>query len=167
MKQYETLAGRRFSLAELTAEERAFLDELLALYRARPEWSEFAREWVRRGRAGPWRGRRVPVGSPLYRICQDLEARLGVAEGRVAPPDYRDQLASLIEERFGSRYAFCQATGIDQGNLSKVLAGHRHLSPETLQRALEALGVVLRLVDRATAVAGGEPLVTGSAAAAG
>jgi len=27
-------------------------------------------------------------------------------QGKVAPPDYRDYLADLIEEKYGSRYKF-------------------------------------------------------------
>jgi transcriptional regulator with XRE-family HTH domain len=77
--------------------------------------------------------------SPVFRVCRDLEARLGIAEGKVARPDYRDYLADLIEERFGSRYRFCEATGIDPGQLSRVFTGKADLSAELLRRALGAL----------------------------
>ena len=144
---YRTITGRKFDLTTMKAEERAFLTEVAELYRRRPAWDEFARTWPALGRTGVW-GEAVPVGSPLYRICQDLEARLGIAEGRVARPDYRDQLVDLIEERFGSRYAFCKALEIDQGHLSRVLAGKKHLAPETLFRIFEGLGVQIELVQR-------------------
>ena len=146
---YTTVAGRRFDLAQLSAEERVFLAKIGGLFRQRPEWNEFARAWVAIGRELLWKEGGIPVGHPVYRICQDLEARLGIAEGRVAPPDYRDQLVDLIEERFGSAYRFCQATGIDQGHLSRVLAGKKHFSQETFARVLEALGVEIVLMDRA------------------
>ncbi len=78
-----------------------------------------------------------------YRICQDLEARLGIAQGKVGAPDYRDYLADLIEERYGSRYRFCKEQGVDPGHLSRVLASRSELSLESLKHVLSALGAVL------------------------
>lgn len=146
---YRTLTGRRIDLASLTQPEREALAAVRALYRRRPTWDEFAQEWISIARSRAWSGeKKIPVKSTLYRVCQDLELRLGIAEGQIAAPDYRDRLADLIAERFESRYAFCKTTGIDQGNLSHVLAGRKHFSPETLFRILEALGVQIELVGR-------------------
>ena len=66
-----------------------------------------------------------------------------IAQGKVAPPDYRDYLADLIEERYGSRYRFCKETGVDPGHLSRVLASRSELSVQNLQRILEALHAAL------------------------
>jgi Helix-turn-helix len=144
---YTTLTGRRFDLSRLTDAERAFLRRIASLFRQQPHWDQFSREWVALGRQILWRDGTVPVGHPVYRICQDLAARRGIAEGRVARPDYRDQLADLIEDRFGSRYRFCKETGIDPAHLSRVLAGKKHFAAETLSKILEPLGVELALVD--------------------
>ncbi|MBA2447104.1 MAG: hypothetical protein H0V51_03665 [Chloroflexi bacterium] len=146
---YTTITRRGIDLEPLSSEERAFLARLEVLFRKRPDWDEFARAWGELGRAMLWKEGTVPVGHPVYRICQDLEMRLGITQGLVAPPDYRDQLVDLIEERFGSAYRFCQATGIDQGHLSRVLAGKKHFSQETFAHVLEALGVEIVLMDRA------------------
>lgn len=162
---YTTITGRRFDLDQLAAEERALLGRIEALFRERPAWDEFSQAWIKLGREMLWKDGRVPVGHPVYRICQDLAARLGIAEGRLARPDYRDRLADLIEERFGSRYHFCKQTGIDQAHLSRVLAGKKHLAPGTLSRILEALGVELALVDR-EGLADLEPLDLGPAPSA-
>jgi len=148
MTRYRTLSGRRFDLSQLSREEQAFLEEVFALYREQPPWARFKSQWVRLGRKRLWK-RKVDVGAAAYRICQDLATRLGVAEGKVAPPDYRDLLADLIEARFGSRYAFCKQTGIDQGHLSRVLAGKKHLAPHTLFEVLDSIGVSIDLVDSA------------------
>lgn len=154
METYHSLTGRRHDLSTLSHDERKTLDEILALFRRRPSWEEFAAKWISVARKKAWAGqKKTPVESLLYQLGQDLELRLGVAEGRVARPDYRDRIAGLIEERFGSRYAFCKKTGIDQGNLSHVLAGRKHFSPETLARALEALGVHIELVERGDVLA--------------
>jgi transcriptional regulator with XRE-family HTH domain len=147
-KVYRAITGRRYELDALAAEESAFLREIMDLYRQRPDWAHFTREWIARGRATLWKGKRVAVGAPVYRICQDLAARLGIAEGRVSPPDYRERIADLIEARFRSRYEFCKKTGIDEGHLSRVLGGKKHLAPETLFRVLEALNVEIELVER-------------------
>ncbi|MBX3468258.1 MAG: hypothetical protein KF878_15410 [Planctomycetes bacterium] len=145
---YRAITGRRYDLDALTPEESAFLREIMDLYRRRPDWAQFTREWIAHGRATLWKGTRVAVGAPVYRICQDLAARLGIAEGRVSPPDYRERIADLIEARFRSRYDFCKKTGIDEGHLSRVLGSKKHLAPETLFKVLEALNVEIELVER-------------------
>lgn len=145
---YRAITGRRYDLDALTAEERDFLREVMALYRKKPDWADFTREWNGRARQTIWQGKRAPVGAPLYRICQDLAARLGIAQGKVSPPDYRERIADLIESRFRSRYEFCKKTGIDEGHLSRVLGSKKHLAPETLFRVLEALDVEIELVER-------------------
>ena len=145
---YTTLTGRRFDLAELSAEERSLLSAIFSEFEQRPGWDEFSRTWLVLARERIWKDGSVPVGHPVYRVCQDLAARLGIAEGRVARPDYRDRLADLIEERFGSRYRFCKEAGIDQGHLSRILAGKQNFSVDTLFRALDALDAELTIVDR-------------------
>ena len=133
-RAFRTITGRTLDLTALREDERRFLASVQRRYEERPEWSEFATWWVRELRQAG-----LGEGSVAYRICQDLEARLGIAQAKVAPPDYRDFLADLIEERYGTRYRFCKELGIDPGHLSRVLAGRAELSLQTLQRILEAL----------------------------
>ena len=85
----------------------------------------------------------APRASVFPHVCDDLEARLGIAQGKVAPPDYRDYLADLIEERYGSRYQFCKQTGIDPGHLSRVLANRADLSLSLLQKIMTMLHAAL------------------------
>lgn len=61
----------------------------------------------------------------------------------MAPPDYRDYLADLIEERYGSRYRFCKETGVDPGHLSRVLSSRADLSLQYLQKVLGVLHAAL------------------------
>lgn len=63
----------------------------------------------------------------------------------MAPPDYRDFLADVIEEQYKSRYEFCKKAGFDQGYLSRVLAGQADVAMGTLRKLLQKLGVVLTL----------------------
>ena len=131
---YQTITGRALALSELGEKERKFLGSVQRKYTRRPEWSEFAGWW-----GEEFRRSGLPEDSLAYRICQDLEARLGIAQGKVAGPDYRDYLADLIEERYGSRYRFCKETGVDPGHLSRVFASRSELSLQSLQRILDAL----------------------------
>jgi hypothetical protein len=81
VETYRAQTGRRFDLRGLSPREREVLDEVRRRYEAAPAWQAFARAWPRLARRA-W-GDEVPVGSTLYRVCQDLELRLGVAEGRL------------------------------------------------------------------------------------
>jgi transcriptional regulator with XRE-family HTH domain len=133
-RAYQTITGRMLSLGRLADKERKFLGAVHRKFAKGPEWSVFAAWW-----AGEFQRSGLPEDSPTYRICQDLEARLGIAQGKVAPPDYRDYLADLIEDRYGSRYRFCKETGVDPGHLSRVFASRSELSLQSLQRLLQAL----------------------------
>ncbi len=135
---YKTITGRRLPLDQLSAEERRFLGLVRSEYETRPEWTAFGSFWMRE-----FLSSRLSTESVVHRICNDLEARLGIAEGKVAPPDYRDYLADLIEERYGSRYRFCKETGIDPGHLSRVLASRAELSLQSLQKIMEVLRAAL------------------------
>jgi hypothetical protein len=131
---YLTITGRRVTVAKLSRTEKEFLSRVQQKYHARLDWTRFAAWWnVEFTRTG------LDTNSPVYRICQDLEARLGIQEGAVSPPDYRDFLADLIDSKFGSRQQFCQATGVDPGQLSRVFAGRADLSLRALQKVLEVL----------------------------
>jgi len=139
---FETITGRKLDLTALDSQEASFLSAVHASYEDSPEWSEFAAWWpTALTKAG------LTEGSVVYRICQDLEARLGIAQGKVGPPDYRDYLADLIEERYGSRYRFCKETGFDPGHLSRVFAGRSELSLQRLQQILAGMhaSLVIRL----------------------
>ncbi|MBX3466154.1 MAG: hypothetical protein KF878_04545 [Planctomycetes bacterium] len=145
--RYETLTGRLVDISGLTPRERSALSALQAEFASNPASDAFAATWTRK--VFPLLSR-LPAeqrpSHPLYLVAQDLELRLGVAQGTVAPPDYRDYLVDRIEERFGSRYKFCQATGIPQSFLSQVLSGSKEFSVETLRQAAEALELSLALL---------------------
>jgi hypothetical protein len=145
--RYETLTGRVVDTGRLAARERGALAELQEAYAASPPSDAFAAMWTRK--VFPLLSRLAAnerPTHPLYVIAQDLELRLGVAQGAVAPPDYRDYIVDRIEERYGSRYRFCQETGIPQAFLSQVLSGSKDFSVATLRRAAEALDLSLALL---------------------
>lgn len=73
-----------------SAADRELAGAALNLYAQSPEWTAFAAwsiaELARRG---------IGADSPAWRVCQDLEARLGIAQGKVAEPGALDFEADL------------------------------------------------------------------------
>lgn len=148
-REYRTITGRTLDLSGLTQPERELLRAALERVRKPGGWNRSAAWWLKAfGSSG------LRETSPVFRVCRDLEARLGISERKVAPPDYRDYLADLIEEHFESRHRFCAATGIDPGQLSRVFAGKADLSAELLKRALKALDAHLEVRPNRDAAAG-------------
>jgi hypothetical protein len=145
-KRYRTITGRRVDLGKLSAEEKKFLAKILKEYRRAPEWSAFTRRWL-----GDLFAAKLAKDSAVWRVCQDLDSRLGIEQGKVAPPDYRDHLADLIEEKFGSRYRFCRDHGIDQSHLGKILAGKTDPSMAFLEKILGLLGAEVAVRSKASA----------------
>jgi hypothetical protein len=143
---HRTLTGQLVDLSALSAKERAALARMRAFYEQRPDWTEFSRTWMAHVRDEVWGRENIPVGCPLHQVCHDLEMRLGVTQGQVALPDFRERLPELIADKFGSRYAYCKAAGIDQGNLSHVLYRRKDFSAGMLERAVEAVDGVLQIV---------------------
>jgi hypothetical protein len=131
---YQTITGGKISLSGLSEAEYGFLDMVAKKYNAKQDWTRFAAWWNAKFNASG-----LPTASAVYRICQDLEARLGINQGKVSPPDYRDYLAELIDAQYGSRLEFCRATAVDPGQLSRVLAKRDNLSLKVLPQVLDVL----------------------------
>ncbi len=157
---YQTITGGRIPMSNLTDAEHGFLTKIAKKYSSRQDWTRFAAWWNAEFNAAG-----LATSSVVYRICQDLEARLGIDQGKVSPPDYRDYLVELIDTQFGSRQEFCRATEVDPGQLSRVLASRGDLSMKVLQKVLEVLHAHLVIhteeesraqtsIDRAAAVIG-------------
>ena len=151
--EYVNVYGDTIALAELDAQERALLNRLVRRARSKPGWCDFRNFAVSAVTAFyDARGvsRKRSSQGPLFRIALDLGHRLGIAEGKIAPPsfDYRDQLRRLLLH-FPTRGAFCKAAGISQDMLSHVLAGRKDLSLQTLSKALERVGYRLTFVPAA------------------
>src|SRR5207247_4226493 len=96
-----------------------------------PDWCDFDNyRWRAIAEFYDARGvpRKVSRESVVYRVAQDLSSRLGLAGGLIRPDDYQGELEELIREKFPSRRAFCEATGLSEDMLSHVLAGRQELS---------------------------------------
>ncbi|GEM_PF-2566411 len=86
-KAYVTLTGERIDLSRLTADERRALGSILKAYQAGEAYPNFVNLVNIPGSSilggGQWVTEAVAT-SPLYRVCQDLGDRLGVAQGYLA-----------------------------------------------------------------------------------
>lgn len=145
---YITLKREKISLADLDAEERIVVDELIDRQQTETSWPAYHNHWLPRvANLYEQRGlsRREVTQAPVWRIAQDLGSRLMVRLGLARAPDYRDKLEAIIRERFPNRRAFCEATGISEDMLSHVLARRKHLAIDTLSEALEKIGYELSI----------------------
>ena len=86
-KAYVTLTGEKIDLSGLTAQEKVFLGQAVKSYEAGEAYPNFVNRVNASGSAalggGQWVTEKV-ARSPLYRVCQDLADRLGIAQGFLA-----------------------------------------------------------------------------------
>lgn len=146
MKRYETLNHEIFYIDELPKEHIKFYEEVKKYYEKEPNWNEFGNFWI--GKINSILGkvkREEAVKTPIFRICQDMESRLGIKQGYTRTTDYRDILAKIIAEKYHSRYRFCREVGIDEAFLSNVLKKKKHFSTEKLQEILERAGYEIEI----------------------
>lgn len=152
---YVDVYGETISLSDLDAEERTLVSRLRRRAMVKPDWCDFRNFAINAVTAFyDARGvsRKKTSQSPVFLVALDLIGRLGIAEGKVQPPDfsYREQLERLVLQ-FPTRQAFCKAAGISQTMLSHVLAGRKDLSLATLANALERIGYRLQFTRAAKA----------------
>ncbi|MBI4283618.1 MAG: hypothetical protein HY663_04025, partial [Chloroflexi bacterium] len=145
-----TLSGEAFNLDELPAELQAVYSEVKSFYDTNIDWTEFTNLWMSKIRevfsnVKP----SVIVEEPLYKICQDLDSRLGIRQGYTREPDYRDLLADIISLHYKSRYQFCKEIGVDEGYLSSVLNKKKNLSLEKLQEILNRTNYRIVFIEKA------------------
>lgn len=140
MNQYKTIYNEVYDIDTLSVREKRFLRKAGKYFKTNPDWNKFSNFWhkeiediFRRKPA------KKMIDSPVYRICEDLESRLGVKQGYAKAPDYRDLLEELIDAQYPSRYKFCKENAIREDLISRALNKQRNLSIETLQKILKAL----------------------------
>jgi len=138
---YETLESEKFDIKALSDQEYKFLKKVMNYYYEKLDWNVFSNYWLKEGQK-IWAGtpKREVVELPIFRICQDLEVRLGIKQGKTRLPDYRDELGALIDKEFNSHYQFCKKAGIAQDTLSRILNKRREPSLRILKIMLDALG---------------------------
>ncbi len=84
---YITLTGEKIGLSGLTSQERAFVGRIVKAYEAGEAYPNFVNKINAPGSpalgGGRWVTEKVAATS-LYRVCQDLADRLGIAQGFLA-----------------------------------------------------------------------------------
>ena len=146
---YTALNGQAFALADLDADERKLVDDLVTRERTSTSWAEFRNYYIHTvGDFYLARGlsRREVGTAAAWLIAQDLNGRLMIRLGLAVPSDYRDRLNELIRSAFPTQRAFCDATGLSEDLVSHVLSKRKHLGIDTLSGALEKIGYRLQIV---------------------
>lgn len=146
MKQYETLNHVIFDMDNLPDSHQDFYREINKYYKRGTDWNEFSNFWLGKINSIFHKVKREDIiKTPIFRICQDMESRLGIKQGHTRMTDYRDILAKIIAEDYQSRYIFCKEVGIDQAFLSSVLKKKKHFSTGKLQNILEKSGYEIEI----------------------
>jgi hypothetical protein len=82
-KEYKTLENEVYDIDSLGSEEREVFSKAVEYFNENPDWNVFANYWFNLvTNVSRDMSREEVVQSPLYRICQDMEARLGIKQGR-------------------------------------------------------------------------------------
>ena len=152
--RYVDLYGGEVSLASLDAEERKLVATLKRRAAAEPPWHEFGNFYVKQvGDFYRARGmkRTQVTRTAAWRIAQDLDGHLAVAQGIARIGDYRDTLEHIVLTRFKNRREFCKKTGLSETMLSHVLARRKHIAIGTLAKALHRIGFRFVITDEAKA----------------
>ena len=145
---YVDLNGREICLGHLDAQERKLLARIRRRAYANPDWDDFDNYWTREVMSFyDMRGlpRKVARDSAVVRVALDLSGRISVAAGMAHLGDYRDDIEDLIDSKFPTRQAFCEATGLSPDMLSHFLAGRKDLSLKALTAALARIGYALHI----------------------
>src|SRR5947209_5780260 len=108
---YTDLQGARFSLEQLDEAESRLLADLQKQAKNSSDWNSFENYWtsaVARFYDARALSRKASRQTLVYKIAQDLSARLAVSAGLARLPDYRDELAGVIRKHFRTRREFCE-----------------------------------------------------------
>lgn len=145
--EYVTLDQEIFNISELPEAQKALYEEVFESFKQRPQWPEFQNLWLLKinNLLRNTLSRSEIIKTPIYKICQDMDSRLGIEQGFMRQADYRDILAKIIYENYSSRYKFCKAVGIDEAFLSNVLNKKKSFSIENLEKILAKIGYEIEI----------------------
>lgn len=137
---YITLTGEKIELSGLTHEEKMFLGRAVKAYEAGEAFPNFVNHVNTPGspalQGGQWVTEKV-AASPLYRVCQDLGDRLGVAQSFLALGENSSTDDAGFTERNEPDYVSCE----DAANQAGV-------TPEAIRRAIREDRLPARKVGR-------------------
>ena len=140
LKAYITLTGERIDLSQLTLEEKAFLGHIVKAYEESEAYPNFVNRINSPGSPALAKGRWVTekvAASRLYRVCQDLADRLGIAQGFLA----LGQKSSLQDAGFVDRREPDYVSSVEAAKLAGVTA-------EAIRKAIRERRIPARQVGR-------------------
>ncbi len=127
-KAYVTLTGEKIDLSNLTREEKMFLGKAVKAYEAGEAFPNFVNLVNEPGSAalqgGQWVTEEV-ASSALFRVCQDLGDRLGVAQGFLALGENSSAESAGFTEQAERDYMSCEEAATQVG-----------VSAEAIRRAI-------------------------------
>jgi excisionase family DNA binding protein len=165
-KAYVTLRGEELPLSELTDAERRFLGGVIKAYEVGEAYPNFVNRVnapdspVLQG--GRWVTEEV-ISSPLYRICQDLADRLGVAQGFLAlGAETSLEHVGFVDRAEPQEYLTCEAAAEQAGVTAEAI--RKAIRQERLSaRRVGRIYLVERNAVEAYALRRGRPLRTAQA----
>jgi len=149
MKTYETIIGEKYYIQELPEEHQKILKTAEKKYQKSPDWDDFAIYHSKLTKpVFDKLPRRKITKTALWNICQDMELRLGIEQGKTLMPDYRDILEYHIRKKYESVADFCRETGIAQSYLSHIFSKRKNASIEKLEEIVDKLGLQITLKEK-------------------
>ena len=125
MTTYTTLDGKVLDLGGLDDEQRAYFHRCYAEYGAGLPWEDFIE--LAGGRANPLvrdtHGRITTAvwQHPLYRAVRDLESRLGIRQGKIAPSPGDDVDRDPLQDRWLTVAEAAEAKGVTVQGLHEAI----------------------------------------------
>lgn len=87
IKRYKTLYEKEYDLNSLTDKHKQYYEKIKKFLKTKPGWDEFSNFWrsdMLRYLDGHTRKELIEL--PIYKICGDLEGKIGIAQGYVRKP---------------------------------------------------------------------------------
>ena len=128
MWTYQTLDGRVLDLTQITDEERSYLGQCVAAYRASLPWQTFTSLAEGDGsplvRAAGGRVTQEVWDHPVFQAAYDMEARLGIAQGYVAAAANDDPNSDPFADDWVPAVEAAGAKGVTLSGLHQAIARH-------------------------------------------
>ncbi|MCK5606363.1 hypothetical protein KAR91_30965 [Candidatus Pacearchaeota archaeon] len=87
INEYKTIYGRKYDIDSFPDKHKKYYERIKTFLKTKPSWNEFSNFWrfdMLRYLDGYTRKKLVEL--PIYKICGDLEGRIGIAQGCVRKP---------------------------------------------------------------------------------
>lgn len=140
-QRYVMLSGENVELSALDAEEKAFLGSVVKAYQGGEAYPNFVNRVNAPGspalQGGQWVTEKV-ARSALYRVCQDLSDRLGIAQGFLAVGKNSDaNRPTFVDAASATEFISCEDAAKQIG-----------VTPEAIRKAIREKRLHARQVGR-------------------